>query len=109
MVVVCIAGQHTLGVAFAENDHVVEAFSPERANDTLPIGVLPRRPGCPVDGIAVTDQIRGRLVWPTGFQELSRCPFGIDKLSTLFNSNPVSGCQATALLHSLNALALRSR
>jgi hypothetical protein len=30
---------------FIEHDHVVEAFSPDRADESLNVSVLPRRPG----------------------------------------------------------------
>ena len=31
---------------FAKHDHMVETFPPDRADESLNVGVLPRRSGC---------------------------------------------------------------
>ena len=45
VVVVDVALQDAPGVLFAEDDQVVQAFAPDRADDSLGIGVLPGRLG----------------------------------------------------------------
>ena len=46
VVVVEVAAQNPSHVPFAEDDYVVEAFTPNRSDEAFDIRILPRRTGC---------------------------------------------------------------
>ena len=77
---------------FAKDNHVVDAFPPDRPNQPLRLSVLPRRPRgyrpisdahgantpnkwLTIGSVAVTDEITGSLVPSAGLSELPGDPF----------------------------------
>ena len=79
-------------MALAKDNHVVNAFPPDRPDQPFRISVLPRRPrGCgaiadahgtntsneylPIGSIAVTDEVAWSLVPSAGLRELPGNPF----------------------------------
>ena len=92
IVVVQVGPQQVTEVALAKDNHVINAFPPDRPDQPLRISVLPRRPrGCgsisdahgantsdeylTIGSIAVTDEIARSLVPSTGLSELPGDPF----------------------------------
>ena len=78
-------------VVLSEDDHVVQDFAPERADEALRVSVLPGRPGRgldlpdtkmgyagierrPIDSVAVTNQPDEVSPVPDGFDDLLRGP-----------------------------------
>ena len=99
IVVVCIASQDAAQVHFAEDHDVVQALSPDRADEAFDVPILPRRPwrrwsvpdahrrkasrhGMAVRGVSVANEVLGRLIPGKGFGDLSgdprRCRVGSD-------------------------------
>ena len=93
IVIILVAAQQSPEMAFAEDDHMVEALTSDRPDEPLCISVLPRRAGCcrpvpnahgantlrepsTVDTIPITDHITRCLSPAKSLNQLLRNPFG---------------------------------
>src|ERR1700724_814811 len=93
IVIVLVAAQQSPEMAFAEDDHMVDALTSDRTYEPLCISVLPRRAGCcrpvpnahganalneptTVDAIPIADHITRGLSPANSLNQLLRNPFG---------------------------------
>ena len=91
VVVAHVAGEDTFEMALSWDDHVVQAFSADRADDAFRISVLPGRPSggddvldaervylalesLSLNSITLPDQVLGCYRHATSFNELTCCP-----------------------------------
>ena len=49
VIVLKILGQNAMQMFFVEHDHMVETFATNGTDDSLAVGILPRRMGCNQD------------------------------------------------------------
>lgn len=84
-------------MTFSEDDNVIDALSTDRANQSLDVGILPRRPRCghdfldthivdpalepiTIDLVSIANHVLGCGVQGKGLDDLKSSPLGIGML-----------------------------